>query len=308
MSNLIEKEDNLPVSAPIIQMIERIVLNPDADIDKLERVMAMQERMLDRDQEGEFNRALVTAQSEMPLIQAKSKNDQTSSHYAKLDVINAGIVPVYTSNGFAVSFDTDTSPIEDHIRIIAHVAHRGGHSKSFKHDLPIDDKGIKGSVNKTQMHGRASTVSYGQRYLLCMIFNVSTGNDNDGNRETVQAYDQDTVQLFAKSIQDAMISDDFWTIGRAAIDNQDLFQLANNGTRGKGDGYFSSAEKGQFSEYNKRYMAAVDEYINGLTKSFMEDDTDGMKELLEEISDQTDKRLVWNKLGNEVKSFIKDQT
>lgn len=307
--DLMEQEDNLPTSAPIIQMIERIVLNPEADIDKLERVMAMQERMLDRDQEAEFNRALVKAQSEMPLIQAKSENKQTNSFYAKLDAINASIVPVYTSNGFAVSFDTSESPLDDHIRIVAYVAHSAGHSKSFKHDLPIDDKGIQGKTNKTQMHGRASTVSYGQRYLLCMIFNVSTGNDNDGNRRTVEPYEQETIQLFAKSIQEAMINDDFWAIGRAAIDKQDLFQLANNGTRGKGDGYFSSAEKGQFSDYNKRYMEAIDEYINGLTKAFMDDDTDGMQELLTEVSsDPTDKRLVWNKIGNEVKKFIQERT
>ena len=176
-------DDSYLPTAQVIQMVERIAMNPEADIEKLERVMALQERMLDRDQEVIFNKALVAAQREMPVVETKSENKQTNSFYAKLDTINKAIVPVYTKHGFAVSFDTQDSPLPEHIRIVATLVHADGHSKDFRHDLPIDDKGIKGSVNKTQMHGRASTVSYGQRYLLCMIFNISTGTDVDGNRD-----------------------------------------------------------------------------------------------------------------------------
>ena len=175
----VETHETLPAITQIIQMIERVALSPNADIEKLERVMALQERMLDRDQEAEYNRSMVGAQRDMPIIAAKSANKQTHSLYAKLDAINKGIVPVYTAHGFAVSFDTEDSPLEDHIRIVAYVAHSGGHSKTYRHDLPIDNKGMEGKANKTLMHGRASTVSYGQRYLLCMIFNVSTGDDKD---------------------------------------------------------------------------------------------------------------------------------
>jgi hypothetical protein len=37
-------------------------------------------------------------------------------------------------------------------------------------------------VNKTQVHALGSTSSYARRYLVCMIFNVTTEDDNDGNR------------------------------------------------------------------------------------------------------------------------------
>lgn len=181
-------QTTLPVVAPVMEMIERLVLNPEADIDKLEKMVELQERMLDRDQKAEFNRAMVKAQSEMPVIVATSDNKQTKSKYAKLDAINKKIVPIYTDNGFAVSFDTADSPLENHIRIVAEVVHSGGWEKHPHYDLPIDDAGMGGTKNKTPMHGRSSTVKYGQRYLLCMIFNVSTGtdDDNDGNGEPTE--------------------------------------------------------------------------------------------------------------------------
>ena len=32
----------------------------------------------------------------------------------------------------------------------------------------------------TQIHGEGSAIAYGRRYLTCMIFNIPTGDDDDG--------------------------------------------------------------------------------------------------------------------------------
>ena len=51
-------------------------------------------------------------------------------------------------------------------------------------DLPLDNVGTKGTVNKTGVQATGSTNAYGRRYLVLMIFNVSTEDeDNDGNDE-----------------------------------------------------------------------------------------------------------------------------
>lgn len=134
---------------------------------------------------------------------------------------------------------------------------------------------------------------------------IYAGEDLPPSETIEDVYDAETVRLFAKTIQDSMIKDDFWTIGRAAIDNQELFQLANNGTRGKKDGYFSSAEKSKFSDYNKRYMNEIENYAIGLSEAQAREDTDGIQELVAELTDPTDKRLVWNKLENQTKAFIR---
>jgi len=66
-------------------------------------------------------------------------------------------------------------------RTVAIVTHAAGHNKRHHIDLPPDDSGAKGNVNKTGVQAAGSTNAYARRYLSLMIFNVSTEDDNDGN-------------------------------------------------------------------------------------------------------------------------------
>ena len=41
--------------------------------------------------------------------------------------------------------------------------------------------GIKGSVNKTAMHGHGSALTYARRYIMCLAFDIQVSDDDDGN-------------------------------------------------------------------------------------------------------------------------------
>lgn len=184
MSAVIEHPDTVvPSSAAIIQVIERAALNPDIDVEKMERLLAMQERILTRNAEVAFNAAMRAAQEEMPKVLRNKRNDQTNSNYADLEKVNEVIVPVYTKHGFSLSFGTADTTIPAHIRITCVVSHVEGHSRPYFSDMPLDLAGIKGNQNKTPTHAHGSTMSYGRRYLTLLIFNITlTNEDNDGNR------------------------------------------------------------------------------------------------------------------------------
>lgn len=170
-------------SNPVLSMIERVATDPNADVDKLERMLAMQERILDREAEAAFNVAMQEAQEEMPRIMRDAKNDSTHSTYARLETIMAKINPVITKRGFSMSFGTADSPLERHYRIVCTVSHTAGHSREYHADVPADMTGMKGNQNKTATHGFGSTMSYGRRYLTLLIFNIAlTNEDDDGNR------------------------------------------------------------------------------------------------------------------------------
>lgn len=184
MNDLVKADEQLPAqsTAPILQMIERVAMNPEFDVVKLEKMLDMQERVLSRDAEVAFNQAMSRAQAKMPVIQKNKENTQTNSWYATLDAVNKEAVPVYTAEGFSVSYNTVDSPFGDaYIRVVAYVSHVDGHTREYQYDMPIDDSGIKGTRNKTAVHGRASSISYAQRYLISLIFNISTAKDVDGN-------------------------------------------------------------------------------------------------------------------------------
>ena len=186
-SELIVQDAPLPVvqtanATTLLTAIAAAASNPAADIDKMERLFAMHEQMVKREAEAAFNAALARAQALMIPVVNNAVNTQTSSKYARLAAINKAITPIYTAEGFGISFDTGDSPKPAHIRVLATLSHQNGHSRQYHIDLPPDDVGAKGNVNKTQVHATGSTNSYGRRYLVCMIFNVTTEDDTDGNR------------------------------------------------------------------------------------------------------------------------------
>ena len=170
----------------MIQVIERAAVNPDVDIDKMERLMNMQERMMDRNAEAEFNEAMTRAQALMPEVIKDAFNDHTKSGYAKHEQIAKMIKPTYTKEGFAITFTEEDSKRSDCIRISATLRHKAGHSEKYHTELPLDKAGINGTVNKTGIHATGSTITYGRRYLTCMIFDVATGDDTDGNVEAAE--------------------------------------------------------------------------------------------------------------------------
>lgn len=165
-------------------MIERLATNKDVDVEKLERMLAMQERILAKQGEMAFNEAMRACQDQMPAILRNRENAQTNSRYADLEAVNNAIVPVYTKHGFSLSFGTADCPVPLHYRVTCLVSHTGGHSRPYQADIPIDAAGIKGTANKTGTHAFGSTMSYGRRYVTLMIFNLTlTNEDNDAQRQ-----------------------------------------------------------------------------------------------------------------------------
>lgn len=179
----IEEEKAEPAS-DIIQIISRAASDPNVDIEKMERLLAMRERMEDRAAEKAFNQAKRDAQKKMPAVVRDADNDQTRSKYARLETISNAIDPIITEFGFSTSFSEGETDKESHIRILCDLAHVDGHSKQYHTDVPLDATGMKGNVNKTKTHAYGSTLSYGRRYLKCSIFDVILkGEDTDGNQE-----------------------------------------------------------------------------------------------------------------------------
>ena len=63
------QSESAPLPAdPMVSMIERIALDPNADLDKLERMLAMKERMDAQNAKVAFAHSLSVARAEMPPI------------------------------------------------------------------------------------------------------------------------------------------------------------------------------------------------------------------------------------------------
>ena len=174
-------------AAALLDVITRLASNPQIDVDRVERMMGLYERMLTRQREiaieEAFSEAFAKAQAAMKPVIAASKNEQTKSKYADQAAIDLQIRDVYTSHGFSLTFDTVPAPTTDMIRLVARLRHTRGYFKDYHLDVPADGKGAKGGDVMTRTHATGSGLTYGQRYLTVMIFNVAVAGrrDDDGN-------------------------------------------------------------------------------------------------------------------------------
>lgn len=174
-----EQHDTLPAVLTPMAMIDRAIKS-GAAVETLERLMALQERWEASEAKRRYDQAMKDAQAEMRPIVADKDNSQTKSRYATYHALDNAIRPIYSRQGFSLSFDTADCPLPDHVRIVCEVA-CGGH-RTYPHiDMPADGKGAKGGDVMTKTHATGSAVTYGRRYLLGMIFNITITQDDDGN-------------------------------------------------------------------------------------------------------------------------------
>ena len=174
------RHPNMPT--PTYQdVIIRAAQDPSVDIDKLERLVELQEAHETRVADCRFNEAMSAAQSEMEPVRADANNPQTKSRYAKYATLDRAIRPIYTKHGFAVSYNTEPSGDPNLVRVIALVTN-GPITQRRQVDMPIVTQGFRGTDMMTRIHATESAITYGKRTLLGMVFNITISTDDDGNR------------------------------------------------------------------------------------------------------------------------------
>lgn len=165
-----------------IAMMERLATNKDVDIEKIKQIRDMYNDELDRNAKREFAADFVRMRPHLPVVIRLKKNSQTNSKYAPLEDINKVIDPIIGQYGFATATNIIAQTDKD-VTVKAIIWHRSGHQEKNILKLPIDDRGMAGTVNKTQPHAIASSITYCKRVALCALLNISTGDDRDGNED-----------------------------------------------------------------------------------------------------------------------------
>ena len=172
----------------LMETIQRMCSDPNFDPAKMQQIIDMRKEMFMEQARIDFNAAMARAQAQIQPIVADANNTQTSSRYAKLSTIVKSLAPIYTAEGFAVSFGTEDCPSEKlaaggWFRTTAELTHSGGYAKHYHIDLPTDIAGAQGKINKTVIHGTKSAISYARVILMGLMFNFTTSIDvdDDGN-------------------------------------------------------------------------------------------------------------------------------
>lgn len=200
MSEIAEQQHK-PLAVPteagnIMAVIARAAADPAVDIDKMERLLLMQERVVERQAKADFIAAMSVMQPALPSIAERGAADKFT--FARWEDIQAAIKPVMADHGFALTFSTD---FDDGIRVIGILSHKSGHSERAVFRAPPDKSGSKNDIQAI-----GSTISYGKRHCANALLNLTShGEDDDGflgkhNRSM-------TPEIESKFIQAAQLGD-----------------------------------------------------------------------------------------------------
>jgi antitoxin component of MazEF toxin-antitoxin module len=158
----------------MLATISRLALDPRCDMEKLERLMALQERMEAKSAKEAFNASFAEMQCEMPSVTKRRKNTHTGNTYADLDDINYSVRPVMAKFGFGVSFKIVNEAAG--VTVIGILMHKDGHREEASMRLPLDTGKGRSAVQEV-----GSTTTYGKRYVMCALLNITSGDDNDND-------------------------------------------------------------------------------------------------------------------------------
>lgn len=161
-------------SEAMLSMVERAARDPNVDIDKLERLMLMQERALARQAKADFDAAMADMQPALPSIVERGKaivQGAVRYTFSKWEDVNTAIKPILSAHGFALTFRTNFA---EQISVTGVLSHRNGHREETTIALPADASG-----NKNAVQAVASSVSYGKRYTAGALLNLTSHGEDD---------------------------------------------------------------------------------------------------------------------------------
>lgn len=166
----------IPADNSIMAVISRAAADPSCDIEKMERLLALHERMQAKTAEAAFNAAMAEMQCEIPTVGQGALNTHTEKTYATLDDINVTLKPIMQVHGFAISFKVENTAAG--VSVTGILMHRDGHREETTMLLPVD---IGKGRNAVQAVGSSTT--YGKRYVMCALLNITTSEmqDDDGH-------------------------------------------------------------------------------------------------------------------------------
>jgi hypothetical protein len=164
---------NLQTMAGLLTIAVEKGLSPEA----MERLVNLQQRLMQQQAEEAFNIAIQRFQSACPVISKNSTADAGKYTYTFADLphIAATIRPHLEAAGLSYSFDSKLDT--DRLRVTCTVHHVAGHSRTSTFEAKID-----GPSAMSQLHKSASTLTYCRRYALTLALGLTTADTDDDGR------------------------------------------------------------------------------------------------------------------------------
>ena len=144
-----------------------LAISSNADVEKLEKLMVMQERWDAKQAEKAFNEAMSRFQSDCPVIKCQKQGHNYK--YAPIGDIIEQVRDTLARHGLSYRFEQLQNGSEITVTCVA--THACGHSVRLSISGNPDTSGSKNSVQSI-----GSTITYLRRYTFTGVFGIVTGD------------------------------------------------------------------------------------------------------------------------------------
>lgn len=199
-AQLVRHEDSPPaalVTTP--SHLLAMAVEQGADLDKLTKLMDLQERWEASEARKAFTVAMTGFKSE-PVEILKKKNvsfSGTSYNHAELSDITDAIGPALSRHSLSYRWDVRQDAANT-ITVDCILTHIAGHSERVTMTAPPDDSGKKNKIQQI-----ASSTTYLQRYTLLAVTGMSTKGMDDDGRSAESDVEFDLLADWRSAISDA---------------------------------------------------------------------------------------------------------
>lgn len=178
-TTLAKREESLSVPQP--EQLIAMAIERGVDVDALEKLLAMRERLQQEQARNAYIAAMAAFQAECPPIHKTRQADRY--RYAPLDVIAEQTKALREKYGFSYRFDTRFEQDPPAMVALCIVSHKDGHSEMSEFRTPID---ADNRARMNSLQSAASSQTYGKRYAFINAFGIMTADDDDDGRGAAQ--------------------------------------------------------------------------------------------------------------------------
>ena len=155
------------------QKLIEVAITSNADIDKLERLMDLQERWEAKEAKKSYVQAMADFQAKCPTIICRKQGHNYK--YAPMGDIIKQVGQLIADNGLSYRFEQESK--DDLISITCVASHINGHSERLNLEGLSDNSGKKNAVQSI-----GSTITYLKRYSFLGVFGIATADEDIDGR------------------------------------------------------------------------------------------------------------------------------
>lgn len=212
----IEAPENTLPADPMMAMIERVMLAPDLPVERINAVMDVRERQMQKEAEIEFNQSFSEMMGEMPVIPRNGKSNRNT--YSTIDDIVQTTRPVLSKFGMALNWEVVTDLEKRIVTVTAVVRHKLGHTIRTTHQGGFDKSGDNDNQKAR------STETYLKRYSATSILGLATGEEfeDDGATNGTPTVTVDQFIQLRDKIEEAGVKEDLILTAYDALSIQEF--------------------------------------------------------------------------------------